>query len=256
MKIADNEIHLWFADQNRFSLSELTEFSYAWLTETEQQRFQRYQRDASRFQFLLGRFLMRSVLSQYIDLGPAEWKFDQNKYGKPAIKAEQNSAAIYFNLSHSSERAVLAVSTMEYIGVDIESNRKDRRVKKLVDRYFGTEEVKDLLALDESQQQARFYELWTLKEAYIKACGLGLAIPLQQFNYGFPSQQELHLNFDAARQDNESSWQCWQLDGGEGYELALAVKHAHTSRIEKLIGKEYLGLENVVATDIAIRRNF
>ena len=132
LQILDSEIHLWHAVQPDFSLQELQQYCLAWLTEKERSRYARYYFDDSRKQLLLGRFLIRSVLSQYRDeIDPGAWRFVDNEFGKPALHPAQNSLPLYFNLSHSADRAVLAVARFECIGVDIERSDKQRRVAKI-----------------------------------------------------------------------------------------------------------------------------
>jgi len=255
MKILDSEVHLWHADQCDFDVDQLQQACLAWLTEDEQRRYRRYQFDRHRLQLLLGRFLMRSVLSQYEETIEADqWRFVHNEFGKPAIEPEQNSLGLYFNLSHSGNKLVLAVSKTEMIGVDIEAISKPRRVEKISTRYFSRQEQDELLALPESGRLHRFYQLWTLKEAYIKACGLGLAIPLQHFSYSFESEQRLCIEFDAARQDDARHWQIWQLAMNSAYYLALAVKSKSNPSIESVSSWALSGLEGFCSLDTRVLR--
>lgn len=256
MQILDSEIHLWLIDQAVFSEDELRQECWEWLTKSEQKRYRRFYFDRHRKQLLLGRYLIRSVLSQYTEcIAPAEWRFLENDYGKPFVDPDQNSNSLFFNLSHSGNRLVLAVARHEFIGVDIERSDKQRRVAKISDRFFSGEEVKDLLALDGDQQLNRFYELWTLKEAYIKACGLGLAIPLQQFSYSFPAVNKLAVSFDAVRGDDARDWQFWQIDLVSDYELALAARIESSASINSLSSWELSGLDEFHSLDIRVLRS-
>ena len=167
LSLPQYEIHLWQANQAEFDGPELESNCLSWLTESETKRYHRYTYDYHRKQFLLGRMLIRNSLSKYAEIEPQDWKFEENEYGKPAIVSSQQAQPLFFNLSHSSERLVLAISAHAGIGVDIESSNKPRRVVKIADRYFSPTEAEELLALPEADQLTRFYELWTLKEAYI-----------------------------------------------------------------------------------------
>ncbi len=256
MQILDSEIHLWLIDQAEFSEDELCEKCLGWLTESEQKRYRRFYFDRHRKQLLLGRYLTRSVLSQYTeDIAPVQWRFLENDYGKPFIDPSQNSDSLFFNLSHSGNRLVLAVARHEFIGVDIERSDKQRRVAKISDRFFSRQEVIDLLTLDDGLQLNRFYELWTLKEAYIKACGLGLAIPLQQISYSFPIADKLTVSFDSARRDDAGDWQFWQIDLLSDYELALAAKIVTRARVNSLSTWELSGLDEFHALDTRVLRS-
>lgn len=250
MQIIDSEIHLWHCKQADFSLEELQRSALHWLTDAELLRYQRYYFDRHRKQLLLGRFLIRSVLSQYVEKpAPAQWRFIHNDYGKPAIDPAQNEPGLYFNLSHSGEKLVLAISKFESIGVDIENADKPRRVIRIADRFFSQPEVEDLMTLHKTQRLCRFYQLWTLKEAYIKACGLGLAIPLQQFSYSFPGPRQIEISFAAARADDELLWQVWQFDIPDNYQLALAVKSGSGKRVSSISSWNLPGLEDFHSVD-------
>lgn len=256
MRIEESEIHLWQLEQADFELSSLQSECLAWLTEAELKRFQRFQFDGHRKQLLLGRVLMRVALSSYDrSVAAASWNFTHNDYGKPAISEEQNSAALYFNLSHSAEKVVLAVSRFKDIGVDVECARKPRRVEAIAQRYFSDKESAELLKLPEGQQQSRFYELWTLKEAYIKACGMGLAIPLQHFSYGFASDDRLTVEFDARRNDMESAWQFWQLCAGSDFKLAVAAKAGEEGLEHTLLGWRLVGLDKFLEQEVQVIRS-
>ena len=254
LKLKDSEIHLWHVDQAEFDATELEEKCIDWLTTIESERYQRYTFDHHRKQFLLGRMLILKTLSQYAQISPKEWKFVENDYGKPAIDNSQQECGLFFNLPHSGDRLVLAVAGNEALGVDIESSNKARRVVKISDRYFSPLELEELLAQEESQQLSRFYDLWTLKEAYIKACGLGLAIPLQQFSFSFPSEYRVSVDFSVERNEDATQWQFWQIDPGGPFKMGLAIKSGQ-SKMTNIQSRRYLGLDEVIGIDTKILRD-
>lgn len=224
MRLTQNQIHLWFVDQADFDAAELQASCGDWLTRAELARYRRFQIDRRRKEFLLGKMLVRTVLSEYAPLPPGQWQFTENAYGRPAVSPGLVSPEIHFNLSHSGDRLVLAVSRLSALGVDIEASHRSRRIERIAGRYFSRAEIEALLQLTPRQQLARFYELWTLKESYIKARGMGLALPLQQFGFEFTGDKS--LEFQAAREldDEPGRWRFWQLEPGGDYKLALAVK--------------------------------
>jgi 4'-phosphopantetheinyl transferase len=256
LQILDSEIHLWYVTKSDFSLQELQQYCLAWLSEKERSRYARYYFDDSRKQLLLGRFLTRSVLSQYRDeIDPGDWRFVENEFGKPALHPEHNSLPLYFNLSHSADRAVLAVARFEAIGVDIERSDKQRRVAKIADRFFSAGEVSSLLKLPDIEQLPRFYDLWTLKEAYIKAWGQGLAIPLDHFGYAFDGQR-IEISFSALREDDPRHWQLWQMGLAEDYKLALALRTKSDNRITTISSWTLTSFDDFQSRDsVIMRRN-
>lgn len=218
-------IQVWTADQSEFDLQQLQSNCLHWLTSDDLKRLRRLRIERHRLQLLVGRVLVRAVLSQYHpEVRPADWHFMPNAYGKPALDQERHALPLYFNLSHSQGRIVVAVAGSDSIGVDIEACSRPRRVARIASRYFAPQEVKELLNLPAPSQLTRFYELWTLKEAYIKARGLGLAIPLQQFSFKFSEDGQITTEFDPLLGDDTRYWSFWQLDVAPTYKLALAMK--------------------------------
>ena len=183
-----------------------TEFVQAMtlLSETEKQRVNRYKFENMRQQALFVRTRLRKTLSDYcVDSGlaliePQEWQFEAGEYGKPKlVEAQFKQTGIHFNLSHSGEYLYIGVlhSEQEYsdilLGVDIERERAKTDIHGILNRYFSETEIKELLALPAEKQRQRFFDLWALKESYIKATGKGLATRLDSFSFVFASNSEL-----------------------------------------------------------------
>lgn len=234
MKLDPNHIDLWTVDADNFKLRDLLMLSGSWLSSAEEARLNRFRLERSKHEFLVGRYMLRSVLSLYARFSPQDWVFDYNEYGKPSIsKAQQNEMEmpLYFNLSHSRGKLIMAVSRYEQVGVDIEYGLKPRRIEKIANRYFSASEVEGLEGLPDHAKQTRFYDLWSLKEAYIKACGLGLAIPLGDFSYRFSSAGAIVIEFDAEREDVPEAWQFWQIGSILGFHIAIAIKSAHAEHL-------------------------
>lgn len=253
--LLSSEIHLWHIDQASFDDTDLEKNCLPWLSQEETQRYQRFHLSRHRKQYLLGRALIRTGLSQYCSINAGQWEFSENGYGKPAIANDQNADNLFFNLSHSANRLVLAIARIEMLGVDIERSDRSRRIKQIADRYFSQNEVSELLALPIDTQLDRFYDLWTLKEAYIKACGLGLAIPLQHFTYQFLNDFDIGISFSPEREDSADQWQFWQLNAGKDFKLALAVKDQEAN-VSNIFSRRFLTLNDFeeLETDI-IRSN-
>ena len=249
----DSEIHLWHARQSDFEGASLEAACLHWLTPGELKRFQRFHFESHRQQLLLGRALIRVVLSQYCDTAPDAWQFIENPYGKPAIAPEQQGQPLFFNLSHSMDQLVLAVSRQEAIGIDIECVEKTRRVAQIAERYFAPSEVKDLMRLPQTEHLRRFYQLWTLKESYIKACGLGLAIPLRHFSYAFPGEDRISIKFASDRGDDPVRWQFWQFDIDAPFQQALAIKSGEV-RVKQLLSRKLTSLESFEEIETKVSR--
>ncbi|MCE9685125.1 4'-phosphopantetheinyl transferase superfamily protein [Shewanella sp. AS16] len=150
---------------------------------------------------LLSRACLRLLLSQYGVLAPHQWCFDYGKYGKPGLSSAQRQATgLEFNLSHSGDWLMVAVlqthGMQVQLGVDIEHERARTDIHPILRHYFSAAETTALLTLSADEQRGRFFDLWALKESYIKAQGMGLALALDSFSMDLsrPGLGELTLN--------------------------------------------------------------
>lgn len=188
----------------------------------ERRRTSSAQRDA-----LITRGLIRSVLSRYVDnITPQDWCFDKGWNGKPCIAHSSPGAdlAIEFNLSHAHNLIACAVTQSLPIGLDVEYTQRKSDTYKLAPRYFSQAEVNDLQALPYPQQALSFYDYWTLKESYIKACGDGLSIPLHHFSFDISDKKNVNISFDEARRDTPAHWHCALYDATPVHKMALSAK--------------------------------
>lgn len=221
-----DEIHLHVADDSTITAPALLARYDAMLNPEEAARRDRFHFEQHRHQFLVARALVRSTLSVYRpDIQPAEWQFAANAYGRPRITGA-GAGTLDFNLSHTDGRIVLAVCRAQSPGVDIERLDRLETVTDIAARFFAERETRALSALPLSAQRRRFFDLWTLKEAYIKARGMGLSIPLKDFSIHFPAEGRATIRFADGVDDDPSRWQFWSLHAGEGYALSLAIAGA------------------------------
>jgi 4'-phosphopantetheinyl transferase len=196
----------------------------ALLTPDERAREVRLYRDIDRRAFVITRALVRTRLSAYGPTAPPDWRFETNPYGCPSVVAAQvGTPRLEFNLSHTSGLVALAVTRGRLVGVDVE--RADRVVREQIpERYFAPAEVRDLRALPVDEQPRAFFEYWTLKEAYIKARGLGLAIPLADFAFELRPPGAPRIRFVDGFDDAPERWQFWQASPTAAHRLSLAVE--------------------------------
>jgi 4'-phosphopantetheinyl transferase len=207
------EIHIIPARLER-SADELAELN-ALLSANELERASQLKFEDARRRFIAGRGLLRRVLGEYTRRSPAELIFNYGQRGKPALEGEH---WLHFNLSHSHELAVIAVSAGQEVGVDIERLRPAERMESLAWRYFAEEEANALLALPEDQRVGAFFAIWTRKEAYLKALGRGFSIPLRSFAVTLDQPARL------LRGEGADQWQLWHLEPAAGYVGALAAQ--------------------------------
>ncbi|OMO20088.1 4'-phosphopantetheinyl transferase family protein [Vibrio lentus] len=168
------------------------------LTTDEIAKVERYRMPSSQTQALYVRNYLRKVLSSYSDLMPEAWRFEYGEKGKPRlIEKQQIETGLNFNISHSKEHLLIAVCQREgkslQLGVDIEHARSSTNIDSIMKHYFSDTELTDLLELNKEEQRERFFDLWALKESYIKATGKGLATSLRSFSFDFSNLTEQTL---------------------------------------------------------------
>jgi 4'-phosphopantetheinyl transferase len=224
LPISRGEIHLWIVSdpvvQNRPLLRQYSE----WLSEEEVARWQRFHFEKHRHQYLVTRALVRWTLSSYIpSVHEAEWRFLTNEFGRPAVANMPGDAPhLKFNISHTDGLIVMAVGLEGELGVDVEHRYRSGHTVEIAEHFFSPNEVAQLHSLPPPLQRDRFFDLWTLKESYIKARGMGLSIPLDSFSFSFPDDTSITLQVDPAAGDRPGGWQFWQLSPSEMYKIAVA----------------------------------
>lgn len=216
------EAHLYLVEDAAVAQPQIDAYREL-LAPEERERWGRFHFARHRNQYVIARALVRGVLSLYKpDIPPVAWRFETNAFGRPILAAGMGEA-LHFNLSHTEGRIVLAVAAAAMVGVDIEWCARPGPTLELADMVFSSEEEAALRAIPAHQQRRRFFELWTLKEAYIKARGMGLSLPLKDFTMRFSGRDGLDIAFSPGRQDAPAHWSFFCLDAGPDYALALAL---------------------------------
>jgi len=191
------------------------------MTPEETARHDRFVSPRDRALFLATRALVRTTLSRYAPVDPAAWRFGTHGNGKPHIETPALAVPLHFNLSNTHGLIVCAVSTtFAMIGVDTEPLDRRNASVNLAHRYFSPIEEADLRALPESRHQRRFLSYWTLKESYIKARGLGLAIPLDQFSFLF-NRDRIGVAFDPRIGDDPAQWRFALMEAAPNHLVAV-----------------------------------
>ena len=194
------------------------------LSSDEQMRAERFRFDREWRRFIVGRGTLRIILGRYLNLSPEEVEFEYRPNGKPVLSAGLLHTTLCFNLSHSGEMLLLAVTYDRAVGVDIESINLDLDVETLAERFFSPAERAELQARPADRRLASFFSGWTRKEAYLKARGEGLTYPLDQFSVSMDCDQPAKL-LDVKDDPRElSRWSFHTLAPAPGYIGALVVE--------------------------------
>lgn len=219
LPLAPGGIHIWRATQTvePAVLSRL----YVLLDAEEKARAERFVFQRDRDRFIAGRGVLRELLAAYIGCAPAGIGFDYGPQGKPSLRAREPEALgrIRFNTSHSHGLAAFAFALDCELGVDVELIRSDFGGEEIAERFFSRDEVAELMSLPAEARAEAFFLCWTRKEAYIKARGQGLQIPLASFSVSLtPGQPEQLCAVDASR------WELRSFQPKEAYAGALVAE--------------------------------
>ena len=250
-ELAPTVIHLWickFAEVTDPALSA----TYAdLLDDQERGKMQRLKFPQHRQGYCISHALVRTALSHYQQsYQPQDWRFCYNDYGKPEIVAEQNPTNLQFNLSHCDDMAVCAVTLQEPIGVDIEHHSSRNAMLPLAERYFAAAEVHALTALPVHHQHKRFFDYWTLKEAYIKAHGKGLSMQLDQVCFDLDTAGVIKITTPATA---NKSWYLQLMDLTQEHTLAICRGHNPNNAEPSLITRRIVPLSKSMEQTVTVR---
>jgi len=211
--------HLWLLDFAQLDQCDVN-FYQSLLSRDELDRAQGYRRGQR--EFIACRAFIRLCLARYTGENPRALQFDKNSSGKPHLTGAQ--AHWQFNLSHTSQTAALAILQDAPVGVDIEQPRQ-RNFLGIAAEYFHPEEFTYLQSLPELQLPEEFFKLWTLKEAFFKALGSGIATGLHRVHFSW-KEKNLHHTFAADLGENETEWQFHQqlIQLSQATQIALAYR--------------------------------
>ncbi len=220
LTLAARDVHVW-----RASLSvpetRLANFQ-AVLNDDERARAARFRNPLHGADFTVGRGVLRMLLGRYLNRQPQDIRFSYSDYGKPFIA--DATATLRFNLSHSQDLALYAFTLQREIGVDIEYVRPVPSRDQIAEQFFSPNETQVLSALPAAQQDIGFFNCWTRKEAYIKAHGEGLSLPLDQFDVSLAPGEPAALLETRVASDHAERWALRALQPGDNYRAALAVE--------------------------------
>jgi len=223
-QLASDEVHSWCA-----SLDVSPETSarlYATLTPDERTRRERFRFERDQQRFIVARGVLRDLLGRYLQIQPGKISFVYNAFGKPDLSPEFANR-LKFNLSHSAGLALIAIATASNVGVDLEYIRAQSDYADIARHFFSADEVDYLSALPGHLYDEAFFSCWTKKEAYLKARGEGLAIPLNSFSVPLttgPAHTPVDLYVASKDIVPAKRWSLYTLRPASGYAGALAIE--------------------------------
>jgi 4'-phosphopantetheinyl transferase len=199
----------------------------SWLTDDERQRAESFRFSCHQDRFVVSHAFARGVLGAYLHVQPRDVQILRSWTGKPLVgNTAPDGATLGFSLAHSTAYVAVAVAPTILVGVDVEQHRSGIDVPGIAERYFAPAEVAMLEGLSEAQAEAQFLRLWTCKEAFVKAIGLGLSYPLDRFVVGRPHHNQLEYSSVEAEYGPPSSWSLRTYRPAPECYVAVAVRLA------------------------------
>lgn len=225
--LPDDEVHCFHLQTAALDGDAALRARFAsWLDAAERERYARMGLEQGRTLYLATRGLARSVLSRYApEIPPEAWAFEANRWGKPFVVGPPNAPRIELNLSNTHGMVVGAFARAREVGVDVEPSAREPSALALAERFFSAKEAAALRALPESARRGRFLAYWTLKESYIKARGMGLAIPLGRFSFDLDAADgAIRIALEPDLADDPATWRFERLTIGTEYVVAVAMR--------------------------------
>tara|TARA_R110001583_G_C5632027_1_gene407137 strand:- start:1069 stop:1839 length:771 start_codon:yes stop_codon:yes gene_type:complete len=234
--LKNDQIDLWSIDPTLLSEQTIITLSSI-LSVEESDNLLKYKNKVAQHTALVTRSICRLVLAQYTKTSPTALQFIRNKHGKPElvdrIDNGGNQDKIRFNLSHNNHLIIIAVCVNDDIGCDIENPQRKVSIEPITRRFFAQQEHTVLNDLQGIEQQQRFFECWTLKEAFVKATGVGISLGLDTFYFDFNKRSKNHtinINFNEHYPlDKNATWQFYQAPLKQQILSICRASHSHQS---------------------------
>lgn len=220
--LADSEVHVWKASLE-LEPAQVHEFAGV-LSDDERERAGRFLFARDRRRFIVCRGVLRTLLGGYLGVTPRSLRFQYSRNGKPALASVSGEHALHFNLSHAEETAFYGVTLQGEIGIDLERVRAGSSTDDVAERFFSQREIASLRTLSPADRPRAFFRCWTRKEAYIKARGEGLSLPLGEFDVSLLPNEPAGLLSTHADPREASRWSLSDLPADPGYVAAIAVE--------------------------------
>jgi 4'-phosphopantetheinyl transferase len=219
LTLSKDEVHVWHAALD----DHLAERLKLILSEDEISRANRFHFAKDRNHYIVARGLLRRLLAAYLGMSSSELQFLYADKGKPYLEETQRRS-IHFNLAHSHDMAIYAFSSGRELGVDLEFIREDLAGEKIAERFFSQWEISALRSLPAELRKQAFFNCWTRKEAYIKARGEGLSMPLDEFDVSLAPREPAALLKNYKDFGEVSRWTMQSISVAPGYVAALVVE--------------------------------
>jgi 4'-phosphopantetheinyl transferase len=194
------------------------------LNSDERARAARFHFPKDQQHFVAARGTLRMILSRYLDRAPAQLEFCYGPYGKPELAPSDDAHGLRFNLAHSQGLALYAITRDHQIGIDLEGRRSNSDWEQIASRLFAPREAEALRLVPAASRAGAFLNCWTRKEAFVKARGEGLSLPLDQFEVSVAPDEPARLLRTTGDPQEAAQWSIRELEPAPGYIAAIAVR--------------------------------
>jgi len=229
MELASDEVHVWRArlDQEGPLVHNLLQT----LSADERSRAAQFHFDQDRERFVTARGQLRHILSRYLHMDANQLRFCYSPYGKPSLVMMHEKGRLSFSVSHSCRLALYAVARGRRVGIDLERIRVDFEYEEIAKRFFAPGENGVLHSLPAGEKKAKaFFDCWVRKEAYVKARGEGLSLPLNRFDVSLAPGEPAKMLRNRRDPQEVSRWSLQEIVLNAGFAAALAVE-GHNGRL-------------------------
>jgi 4'-phosphopantetheinyl transferase len=222
--VAADEVHVWriALDWPPARIEAMTSL----LSADERQKAGRFHFAQDRVRSIVGRGVLRTLLARWAKTEPKQLRFEYGSFGKPCLAGNFSDVPLQFNISHSGDLVLIALTVGRAIGVDVERVRNDLEADQIAARFFSPYERQALRSVPEHLRFGAFFDCWTRKEAYIKAIGGGFSLPLDQFDVSLTPGEPARLLATRPDAAEAGRWAIQPLDVGADYRAAVAVEGA------------------------------
>ena len=241
MKLSPATVYLWFTFVEDIQDEKLLSEYRRLLPASELEKLERYRFDKHRKRYLVGRALIRTILSRCTGLEAKQIAFSREDQGRPFLLPFGTSPPPEFNISYTDGLVAAAQSLECRVGIDVENSSREIDCLEIAERYFSSAEYTELEQLPEPLLKERFFELWTLKEAYVKAQGRGLHIPLDEVSFHLRNANSDPAKSTSVVTDDGRQWQFRTLKPSDRHKAALCVRRRAMSPL-RVISKKTIPL--------------
>ena len=203
--LAEDEAHVWLIEPETVRDSDILADFRALLSADELEQCDRFHFAEDGHRYLVSHALRRKVLPGYADLDPADWCFTRTTHGRPEI-ANTEAEGTRFNLTHTRGLAACIVTRNVDCGIDAEILDSRHNLKGIEQRMYAAEELHQMEALDGAELIEAFFSRWVLREAFVKAKGIGISYPTRKLNFDIRDTHNIGIRFDPGLVESDG-WQ-------------------------------------------------